>query len=216
MALRFVLVSLVATLGFDLPKGADLVRLVNSGQSWAVSQWREWKDFMAEEGDALASADPTGTTPEEAPKSSDPEPPALAALSEIADDEGTDFRHEVRLPDLAKARTMDADSTTIEVIEQEEAEESLASTPADELDDDRFSELVNAMVADLATEPVEDSAEVLASNDDGASSSPHVEETTTVIEAESEATNFRTAVRLTGQAVQAWMSVLQQTTPQGF
>ncbi len=219
MVLRFMLVGLVASLGFELPTGAEMARLARSGQVWVTTQWQDLKGSVAGEA-ALTATD--GEDAEE----------TVEAVATIPSQEAV-IRQEADAPAFAAATTRHGDSATIEVVE-EVAEEAVAAS------DVGFEAVVGEMASTFATEaatpeapefvaavnpaaiadtPAPDMAFAMNLQYDGiddalpgeveAAPLPSEPRNRTVGQGE----RLGVAVRLTGQAFHAWMSVLQQSMP---
>lgn len=227
MALRVVLVGLVACLGFEWPTGAEWTRLVDSGRAWASSQWQGWKDPLAgsEILEADASAAPAEDTAAPTPLvTNGPLGAAVTvgpavALGSILSDEGI-FRGQATAPCFAAPHPTASDAAMIEVVDESPEDTSTSALAATEPTDLGFEAVVGAMASTFSADAEESApeAEEPASLDnpspDLANASNHAQDG---IESEPAATGDRlnTAVRLTGQAVQAWMSVLNLRTPVG-
>lgn len=208
MALRFVLVSLVAGLGVEWPSGAELARMASGGRAWLASQWDGLSATLA----GLATSEGEESGAEGAP----------AGASTTA-----------REPAFARAAGERVASGTIEVVE----EEAIAAT-VDRPEDARFEAVVEAMASAFVSEaagevPVDPIDPGLAMNliydgidDEGMSPAPpsadlaarpavgHDPAPAPTPEPPGGADRLGTALRLTGQAFQAWVSVLQHSTPE--
>lgn len=225
MALRVMLVGLVASLGLDLPSSQDLARMARRSLDWVSSQAANIEKFVAE----LAPNRDAGPAVME-------ETPEVASI-EVGTGDGLAPTTGTTGPTPTHPTTVDRPA--IEVVDEPEL--SPSSVAADPIDG-RFDSIVSEMASEFAERAgdVEAPAALAGSGEDpfpgvayamnreadgiedewlveevaGSENRPQV----VVSEEPDEDTNPRaarlgTAVRLTGQAIQAWMSVLQQRTP---
>jgi hypothetical protein len=231
MALRVILVGLVASLGLDLPSSQDVARMAQSGLDWASSQAASIRDFVADLTDRESDPGREAVAEERAPE---------GMPAEVARDVDATTTTEATLANVSHPTT--GRVPTIEVVE--ESDEPATQVAADPVDG-RFDAIVGEMASEFAgqadeivpaatvaeteeEEPFAGIAYALNREADGIEDEWIVEEaeaTATaerpqVAESEEESDDddprgarLGTAVRLTGQALQAWMSVLQQSTP---
>ncbi len=225
MVLRFVLVSLVASLGFELPRTADLSRWIDSSRTWLSAQVEAPK-VVGDDVIEVVEVD------------ANPNTPAPAADAEVAALASPQDRPESarRLGDALSIEVVDVEDEPAQTLPEIAIEQPAVDPEPEALvlkeipdEDAAFESIVRDMAASFADEApdaVKDEP-VLASLDEqeetvqeiaGAESRPEVETVAEGVATRPESAPSRNeqlgvAVKLTGQAIQAWMGVLQQTTP---
>jgi hypothetical protein len=214
MALRVMLVGLVASLGLELPDGREFTGWLRSGQTWLSARWESVEGWMSVLAPESGLADDEGAVGAEVMVAGD------VPVGPIVGTEAVDGLGAIR-----------GDSPSIEIVETGEDRA--------EAEDAAFASVVGAMATSFAAgegrsgevgSVLGDVAYELNRISDGVddgwmweegereSRPVEVAEVSAVgvaPEAEVEARSERlgTAVRLTGQAWRAWMSVLQRSEP---
>lgn len=195
MVFRCLLVSLVASLGFELPSGQDVTSWTRSGQGWVSARIVELSALQAEASGWLGMNDPTvkrmaelavaETTPVPVLQAAELAAPAELAFESINESMAQDFaRDQVQiaaaLPQAPEATPIVPESTQtiVAIIETE-------STANPEIESMTLV-LANSL-ADTHADEVE-------------------EEESTV---DDSTARLNSAVRLTCEAVQAWATVIQ-------
>ncbi|MBX6316333.1 MAG: hypothetical protein IRY99_25990 [Isosphaeraceae bacterium] len=204
MLLRLLLVGAVTTMGLDLPTGRDLERWCRSGRDWweaAVARCQDKEAAArAEEapGESLAPADLLRSIAAEMTPGPS-EPVAAMPTAEASVDEA--FQAVVGGMVMAFREAAPAREAGAAVISAEEIQGSGDTTPTFEpveVPEDLYPGLAYALNREAEGVPTALLEEAI--------------EMTEVTETKSDAprTRLATAIRLTGQAVQAWLSVLHQ------
>ncbi len=185
MALRFMLVSLVASMGFEMPTGADLSHWTRSGRDWADARMADLSGLRAEAGRVFADPAESARVDElSAAVASCPGTTADLAFEAVGEGMATSFA-----ADLALAR----------VEESKPAAEAPNLARADE----------PAAVAPASAEPVVNLAATAEADclDASEAGDPAVANSAEP----SRADRISSAVRLTGEAVQAWANLIQSS-----
>ncbi|QDV33364.1 hypothetical protein [Tautonia plasticadhaerens] len=228
MTLRFLLVGAVAALGFDLPSGIDVDAWTHSGRTWWHTRVAE---FEARHGIALVEVE---DVPSPSPPACEAEalPSDDAAFATVIEDVVSAFAADVA---IARAEEPEDSSQLVAGVDDVSHGPEFAdalnrwadglSEPAtlalwaggDSDSSDPEVDPIGATATGFAgpafaSEVVlDDEAPLLASTADssagGASEDPGVSPSGT------EGPGFSQAVRLTGQALQAWLALVQTATP---
>lgn len=230
MALRVMLVGLVASLGLDLPSSQDLAGMARRSMGWLSTQTAYIQNVVADAIDRAPDEDADLADPEMRLEVASVEGGADAAPIPTIETNPTNITH----PTIANR-------PAIEVVEESDIPAMAAE--ADPIDG-RFDSIVGEMASAFAAQagdlqpppalveveeaPFSGVAYALNREADGIedewiSEEAAVTEERPQVVAEEESDDegdprgarLGTAVRLTGQAFQAWMSVLQQRTPTG-
>ena len=192
MALRCLLVGLVASLGFELPSSQDVTSWTALGQNWVSARSADLSALQAEATGWLTATDPTLRPRTDQVATAEAEPMAVAEATteaaaspaDLAFDSigegmalafGTDLEA-IRAEGATDARKLEAASEVVATVE-----------PQPQPEDERMTLAFPAPSADLTDEEGMDQDEIAAIRADRLSS----------------------AVRLTREAVQAWASVIE-------
>ncbi len=189
MALRCLLVSLVASLGFELPSNQDVTSWTVLGRNWVSGRAVDLSALQAEASGWLGLGDPTIKPSPERPTPTDPEQEAAAASTTGPDDLAFESIGEgmalAFASDLETAR--DGDATPAPVSAPAPAELVAAAEPQPMPDLDPMALAFPAPSADSTDE------EVVEPTDPS------------MIRAD----RLASAFRLTREAVQAWATLVQ-------
>ncbi|HEU5116673.1 MAG TPA: hypothetical protein VFT74_08345, partial [Isosphaeraceae bacterium] len=220
MVLRFVLVSLVASLGFELPHTADLSRWIDSSRTWLSAQVKVAKVVgddvieVVEVEDNTNSPTPAAEARAVALDSLLDRPESARRVGDALSIEVVDLEEEpaMILPEIASERP---------AVESEPEILALQKVPDR---DAAFESIVRDMAASFADETslTVEIEPALASVDKSEETGPEVAGTESRLEAQkladkiparlesepSRKERLGMAVKLTGQAIQAWMGVL--------
>ncbi len=185
MVLRMMLVSLVASLGFELPSGRDATAWVQSGRNWVDARIGDFAEFRAAGERAfvgITEADGPGELAK--PAISDPAP-TLKASADLA----FEAVAETMVADFAADRLAQREIVAAPVVVSVAAiPETVEPTPTALPSGEEFVASVESAPDAVAASP-----EIVA---DGG-------------EACATAERLSSAVRLTRQAVQAWAELIQ-------
>ena len=200
MALRCLLVSMVACLGFDLPTARDLSSWTMTGRDWVSSRVVDLSALQAEASGWLSSNDPTMNRPVEAPavastEVSTPAPALTTEESSLTADLAFDSINEGMA--LSFADDLEATRT-----QQALAEPAVAASPVESTETIVAAEPAPAV--EPAATPEVDSLALAFPAADAGSTEDEATET-----APSQDERIASAVRLTREAVQAWAAVIQ-------
>lgn len=198
MVLRFVLVSLVASLGVDLPGPADLGRWIDSGRVWLSAPEESGKivgdeviEVVEEEG-AAAAPGPSMKLAESVRREGDSASIEVVDLEAVVEERETAEGEEVAVEDAVFESVVDAMA------------ESFSETEPDGFVPKAVE--LTQIQPEIAVEAVEAAALAVArEREDG---DPPVEAAAVAV-GPSRAERLGVAVQLTGQAIHAWMKVLR-------
>ncbi len=187
MALRCLLVSLVASLGFELPSGQAVTAWTTSGGDWISARTVDLSAIGAEASGWLGSNDPTMkprtevlvATPAPSPTGNDESSPPSTDLAFASINDG-----------MARAFADDSQTALAEPVPVALAQEGSPATPVEVLPQPAADSLALAFPA-LATAATDEEG------DDSAASPP------------ASVDRLSSAVRLTRDAVEAWASLVQ-------
>lgn len=192
MALRCLLVSLVASLGFELPSNQDVTSWTVSGRNWVSACSVDLSPLQAEASGWLGSNDPTMKPKTEEIAATEAAPAVLAEAKTEQSASPADLAFDSIGEGMALEFGSDLEATRAEV-----------ATVAPSI------EAAPEMVATVS-EPTQPEDELLTLAFPAPSASLTDEETTDQDETTSaRADRLSSAVRLTREAVQAWASVIQ-------
>jgi hypothetical protein len=184
MALRFVLVGLVASLGFEMPGGPDVSSWARTGRDWFNARMAEVTSLRSEAERALALAADCERSDDQAPAPNAEVAPTRLDLTFDAVVDGM-------------ARDFSADQASIEVARP--VEEAIAAVDPTDGPTVEMPE-----VACLDPTADEDGVDTLA--EAGPEPEPATAPATEVV---SRVERISTAVRLTRRAMEAWASLIQ-------
>lgn len=197
MALRLILVSAVTSLGLDLPSEGQCERWTRSGCSWAVSTW-PWASGAMPPGmeTNLCGEDSTAEAVREDLQSGTNDPGGSdAAFASVVEQMTAEFLRDETLPAFEEP----VDSRIV-VIDEEKAPSVAESVVTDEADDlyPGLAHALNRGAEGLG--PISEAnptATAMRSGVDGRSAASET------------SGRLASAVNLTGQALHAWLSLLQ-------
>jgi hypothetical protein len=193
MTLRIMLLGLVASMGFDLPSGPDLSCWTRSGRDWVHERVADLTGSVVEAD--RPDVEPTDCRQAEAPISI--EPSAIAEEVKVADDSAFVAVSEAMAVDFA------ADSMTMrdERSPSEDATAILANEPP-------TVGLPGGEELAVQVAPVgeDDLSDVVGSDDLPGEAATEADEAST------RADRVSSAIRLSREAVRAWVDLMQQST----
>jgi len=190
MALRCLLVSLVASLGFELPSNQDVTSWTALGQNWVSTRSVELSALQAEATGWLTSTDPTLKPKTEQVGTTEAEPLAVAEVATEAATSPADLAFDSIGEGMALAFGTDleeAEGATVAPKVETAPEVVAIAEPQPQPEEERMTLAFPAPSTDLTDEEGMDQDEIAAIRADRLSS----------------------AVRLTREAVQAWASVIE-------
>jgi hypothetical protein len=232
MTLRFLLVGAVAALGFDLPQGIDVDAWSHSGRAWWHARVAE---FEARHGIALAEVEDHSSPVEPVVEVEAPAPDDDAIFATVIEDVVSAFS-----ADEVLVRTKDAEDSSQLVAGVDDASygpefADALNRWADGLSEPAEPATLASQASERSTDPEVDSIEVPISGFAGSAFASEIVldeqvpalatsmvDSSTLEDGEgqgsslsdsSEGPGIARAVQLTGQAFQAWLALVQTTSP---
>lgn len=195
MTLRFMLVGIVASMGFEMPTAQDLASWSRSGCNWFDARMADVSCLQAEAARALELVT-------DCERVDDPAlAPAPLAASEVAPT-GADLTFDAVVDGMA--RDFSADLASIEAEKSFDVEEYITIV-------EPFEEMLPAVASEPQPAPTpEPVVEAIAEADP--EPEPAMQPALTpvsVVQAESRVAKISSAVRLTRQALGAWAALIQ-------
>lgn len=189
MVLRCLLVSLVASLGFDLPTGQDVTSWTMSGKTWVSDRAVDLSAMGAEASGWLGINDPTmKSNPAALPATE----VVVVAPTEVTEAMPADLAFDSIGEGMALAFQDDLSTARAEEI---------VPAPADE------AVVVMIVTTEPLCQPVEEGLTMAFPAADADATTEEMDQSA-VVQSDS-AERFSSAVRLTRDAVQAWASLVQ-------
>jgi hypothetical protein len=199
MTLRIMLVGLVASMGFELPSGGDLSSWTQSGREWVNARMADLTGSVVE-ADCLGSGS-TGCLQAESPDSIGPS--VVAEPAKAADDAAFDAVSEAMVAEFVADTMPMAEMPS--PIEDDPATVGVEAPPVGLPDGEELAAQV-APASDV--EP----ADAFESDDMPADATTETEEA----EDASRADRVSSALRVTGEAVRAWVSLIRVSTDEPY
>ncbi|WP_169975405.1 hypothetical protein [Tautonia rosea] len=231
MAFRFLLVGAVAALGFDLPQGIDVDALAQSGRAWWHARAAE---FEARHGITLAGLeDSSSTSPSVEVEPETLVPELDAAFATVIEDVVASFAadgqsEELGVPETSSQRVAGVDDAAYgpefadalnrwaDGLSEPEDPATLvaeASGSALEFGDDLLTASISGVAGSAFASSIDEEeggSDLIIST---ASAVGEIEQLEPIVSEPIGEPRLVKAVQLTGQALQAWFSLIQPASP---